>query len=120
MRLRLFRASEFARKLKATIQASGRLGFTEVTSHCLGIDETRGIKFARDEIGNLYLAVCLELSEECFPVKASSGYYYVFAANLFDSFNIDYKSQTVVFDLAREQTCDEFFHGKAFKMNQRI
>lgn len=120
MKLEVLSAKVFARKLKATIQASGRLGFTDATSRFLGLNEKRGIKFATDEVGKLYLAVCEENSQDCFPTKISSGYYYVSTEKFFDFLHIDYRNYVVIFDLIRFDKCDNFFGGEAYKMNQRI
>lgn len=120
MKLEVLSAKVFARKLKATIQASGRLGFAGATSRFLGLNEKRSIKFAIDEVGKLYLAVCEEKAQDCFPIKISSGYYYVSTEKFFDFLHIDYRSYVVIFDLIRFDKCDNFFGGEAYKMNQRI
>lgn len=121
MGLKLLSAKDFYVKLKATIQASGRLGFTEPTAKKLELDTDKWVKFAEDEdSGELYLSVCRESSDDAFPVKSSSGYYYVFAKNLFDTKGFDYTHQTIIFDLARTTAFDEALGGVTYKMNKRV
>lgn len=121
MGLKMLSAKDFYVRLKATIQASGRLGFTETTAKKLELDTEKWVKFAEDEdSGDMYLAVCNEKSDDAFPVKASSGYYYVFAKNLFDAKGLDYTHQTIIFDLTTAPTYNDFFGGSTYRMNKRV
>lgn len=121
MGLKILSAKDFYVKLKATIQASGRLGFTEPTAKKLELNTDKWVKFAEDEdTKDLYLAVCDEGSDDAFPVKSSGGYYYVFAKNLFDSKGLDYIRQTIIFDLVRTSENDESLNGITYKMNKRV
>lgn len=121
MGLKMLSAKDFSVKLKATIQASGRLGFTEPTAKKLELTTDKWVKFAEDdETNEMYLAVCGELSEDAFPVKSSSGYFYVLAKNIFDTKGWDYTHQTIIFDLVRSSKYDEVMGGDTYKMNKRI
>ncbi len=84
MAIKILSAKQFATKLKATIQASGRLGFTEETANALDLASGKFAKFAKDdEKGALYLIIINEDCEDAFPIKLSSGYYYVPTRQLF-------------------------------------
>lgn len=121
MGLKLLSAKDFYVRLKVTIQASGRLGFTETTAKKLELNTEKWVKFAEDEdTEDMYLAVCNEKSDDAFPVKASGGYYYVFAKNLFDAKGLDYTHQTIIFDLTKSPDYDEFFGGSTYRMNKRV
>ena len=121
MALKMLSAKDFYVRLKATIQASGRLGFTETTAKKLELNTEKWVKFAEDEdTEEMYLAVCNEKSDDAFPVKASSGYFYVFAKNLFDAKGLDYTHHTIIFDLTMASDYNEFFGGSTYKMNKRV
>ena len=121
MGLKLLSAKDFYVNLKATIQASGRLGFTEQTAKKLELTTEKWVKFAEDEeTEEMYLAVCAEPSDDAFPVKSSSGYYYVMAKNIFDTKGWDYTTQTIIFDLVRSDGYDEMMGGDTYRMSKRI
>ena len=78
MTIKILSAKNFATKLKATIQASGRLGFTAETATALDLKSGKFAKFAKDdENDELYLIIINEGSEDAFSVRESSGYFYV-------------------------------------------
>ena len=86
MAIKILSAKQFATKLKATIQASGRLGFTEETANALDFASGKFAKFAKDdEKDALYLIIINEDCEDAFPIKLSSGYYYVPTRQMFDA-----------------------------------
>ena len=78
MAITVLSAKQFATKLKATIQASGRLGFTAETATVLGLESGKFAKFAKDdENDSLYLIIINEPNEDAFEIRVSSGYYYL-------------------------------------------
>ena len=100
---KIFSAKSYAVKLKATIHASGRLGFTEATARHLGLTPESGIQFFIDEKDSLCLQVLHTRGddEDAFPVNFSSEYYSVNPKAIFDELGIDYKSARISFDLVR-------------------
>ena len=107
MAISIISAKQFATKLKATIQASGRLGFIE--------------KFAQDdEKGVLYLIIINEGSEDAFPIRESSGYFYVPAKQMFDMLAFDYEHNNIMFDLIRQHSLDNDLAGQVYLMKQRM
>lgn len=120
MAICIISAKQFATKLKVTIQASGRLGFTDETAKALDLASGKFAKFAQDdENGNLYLIIIDKGNEEAFPIRESSGYFYVPAKQMFDMLGFDYENCTIMFDLVRQSSLDDDLHGLVYYMKQR-
>jgi hypothetical protein len=121
MTIKIISAKQFATKLKATIHYSGRLGFTEETANALSFSSGKFAKFAQDdEKGSLYLIIMNEDSEDAFPIKSSSGYYYVPAKLMFDMLGYDYENNNIMFDLVRQPSYDADLQGQVYQMKPRI
>jgi hypothetical protein len=121
MAIRIINAKQFTTKLKATIQFSGRLGFTEETAKALDLSAEKFARFAQDDEKNtLYLVIIDEASEDAFQIKSSSGYYYVPTKMMFDMLGFDYEHNTIMFDLIRQPSHDADLMGQAYLMKQRI
>lgn len=121
MALKVISAKQFATKLKATIQKSGRLGFTEEAAKAMDLQSGKYAKFAQDdEKKSLYLIIIREKDEEAFQIKESSGYFYVPAKLMFDMLGYDYEHNNIMFDLVRQADYDEELQGQVFLMKQRI
>ena len=75
MAITVLSAKQFATKLKATIQASGRLGFTAETATVLGLESGKFAKFAKDdENDSLYLIIINEPNEDAFAYQGNVRY----------------------------------------------
>jgi hypothetical protein len=121
MAIRIINAKQFTTKLKATIQFSGRLGFTEETANVLDLSVGKFARFAQDDEKNtLYLIIIDEASEDAFQIRLSSGYYYVPTKMMFDMLGFDYEHNTIMFDLIRQPSLDADLMGQAYLMKQRI
>lgn len=121
MAIQILSAKQFARKLKVTIQSSGRLGFTDETAKALDLPSGKYAQFAQDnEKEILFLIINNEMDEDAFPIKESSGYYYVPAKMLFDMLGFDYENKTIMFDLVRQQTLDDDLKGQVYLMKRRV
>ena len=120
MTIKILSAKQFATKLKATIQASGRLGFTAETATALGFESGKFAKFAKDdENGNLYLIIINEGSEDAFEIRLSSGYYYISTKVMFDTLGYNYENGNIMFDLVRQPSLDDDLQGQVYFMKQR-
>ena len=120
MAIKLLSAKKFAIKLKATIQATGRLGFTADTATSLGLDAGKFAKFAQDDENNsLYLIIINEGNEDAFEIKLSSGYYYVPTKVMFDTLGFNYENGNIMFDLIRQPSLDDDLQGQVYFMKQR-
>ena len=113
-------AKKFAITLKATIQASGRLGFTADTAKALDLQSGKFAKFAQDDENNsLYLIIINEGNEDAFSVRESSGYYYVPTKVMFDTLGFKYENGNIIFDLIRKPSLDDDLQGQVYYMKQR-
>ena len=120
MAITILSAKQFATKLKATIQASGRLGFTAETATVLGLESGKFAKFAKDdENDSLYLIIINESNEDAFEIRVSSGYYYVPTKVMFDTLGFNYENGNIMFDLVRQPSYDDDLQGQVYYMKQR-
>ena len=120
--MKILSVKQFSNNLKVTVQATGKLNFSDETARILGLKEGTLVKFAMDEEdGNaLYLILSsLSSDEDAFKVRKSGIYYYLPTKMLFDALGIDYKGKAILYDLGRCQSRDEELEGMAFRMNLR-
>ena len=121
MAIKILSAKQFATKLKATIQASGRLGFTSETANALDFKSKKYAKFAKDDEKDLlYLIIINEESEDAFSIRESSGYFYVPTKVMFDTLGFNYENGNIMFDLVRQPSLDNDLQGQVFYMKQRV
>lgn len=112
--------TQFSIKLKATIQATGKLGFTNETANCLNLQLGQAVNFARDdETQELYLIIAKDSATKTLKVCKSGMYYYIQTKLMFDAFGYDYKKKTIIFDLTRKEELDESLNGRVYKMSKR-
>ena len=120
MAITILSAKQFATKLKVTIQASGRLGFTDETAKVLDLPSGKFAKFAQDDEKDvLYLIIINNVDEDAFRIRESSGYFYVPAKQLFDTLGFDYENNNIMFDMIRQSPLDETLGGQVYLMKQR-
>ena len=121
MAINILSAKQFSTKLKATIQASGRLGFTSETANALDFKSKKYAKFAKDDEKDLlYLIIINEESEDAFSIRESSGYFYVPTKVMFDTLGFNYENGNIMFDLVRQPSLDNDLQGQVFYMKQRV
>ena len=120
MNFKILSAKQFAIKLKATIQASGRLGFTSETATALDFKSGKFAKFAQeDENKSLYLIITDEGNEDAFSIRENGGYYYIATKVMFDTLGYNYENGNIMFDLIRQPSLDDDLQGQVFFMKQR-
>lgn len=119
--MKILSAKTYGVKLKATIQATGKLGFPKATSDTLGFETRKYIKFAQsdDDVKELYLIVSNYENEDAFKLSISSGYYSLNTKGLFDALGLDYKNKTIIFDLQRVVSLDNELDGDVYRMVYR-
>lgn len=120
MALVILENKEATSKLKATVQKSGKLGFTDTTAKYLRLANTEAIQFAADdqEEDTLYLINGKHESDEnTFKVCKAGKYFYINAKHLFDELGLDYETYTIIFDLKRESKYGDI---EVYKMKKRI
>ncbi len=122
MLTRTFNAKEYTLRLKATIQATGKLGFTAETIKTLSLTPECSIVIGPDDVNKeiMYMGVARTRRDDAFPVMSAGQYLYLNTKQLFDDLNLDYSSQwTVMFDLSRFKDGDEIMGCECYKMQMR-
>lgn len=120
--MKILSSKQYGVNLKATVQSTGKLGFSGPTSAALQLTASNYIRFAQDDDADetLYLAVMDGRDEDGFKLLQSGGYYSVATRALFDALEVDYKAQTVIYDLLRDASKDEVLGGRSYRMMPRI
>lgn len=120
--MKILSSKQYGVNLKATVQSTGKLGFSGSTSTALLLTTAKCIRFAQDDDADetLYLAVMEGRDEDGFKLLQSGGYYSVATRALFDALGVDYKTQTVIYDLVRDASKDEVLGGQTYRMMPRI
>lgn len=120
MAYKILKAGDFQARFKATVHKSGKLGFTDATAKELGFESKSApyVKFAVDEDDPslLYLINMKEGDEDSFRVSKAGSYYYVNTRLMFDSLQVDYVKETVIYDMVRIAN-DE---NGVYRMTKRI
>jgi hypothetical protein len=122
MNLTFLKTTELNVKLKCSIQASGKLGFTDTTASALRLGKAdRYIKFAQDtdDDNQLYMVFVSTAEDGAFKVRRSGSYYYIATQALFESMGYKYKDTNYIFDLIRMSNLDVMAQGEVYKMNRR-
>lgn len=121
MIIKKFNAKEYTSKLKATIQASGKLGFTQETIKTLELTPDCSVLIGQEEGqgGNLYMGVLREQREDAFPVIASGQYVNLNTKQLFDELKVEYTKWTIMYDLLRFKDGDDAMGAECYKMVMR-
>lgn len=120
MAINIIDTTQFSVKLKATIQATGKLGFTNETANYLKLQIGQAVNFAKDdETEELYLIIANDNTANTLKVCKSGMYYYIQTKLMFDAFGYEYKKKTIIFDLTRKKDLDESLNGRVYKMNKR-
>jgi hypothetical protein len=116
-----FNAKEFTVRLKATIQATGKLGFTQDTIDQLRLTSECSVFLAPDDENKkvMYMGVLRERMEDAFPVLSSGKYFYLNTTNLFKALKLDFEHKVYMFDLSRFEEGDEAMEAECYKMDLR-
>ena len=122
MAFKIFSAKDFGRVLKATIQSSGRLGFSGETARVMKIDTETFFLIGEDDSvqADLILVKIAEANPDAFKAKKSSDYYYLETTALFDMLGYDYKlNGNIFFDVTRYPSLDNDAGGEVYIMKKR-
>lgn len=116
-----FDAQVFTVRLKATIQSTGRLGFTFDTMEMLKLTPECSITIAPDDTNKkiLYMGVVRERRDDAFPVLSAGKYVYLNTRQLFETLGIDFVNYVNFYDLVRFEEGDEAMEGECYKMTLR-
>ena len=118
----IFNAKELTQKLKATVQRTGKLGFTAETLGALNIRQGTHIRLAEDTESKriLWLGVIQEPADDAFPVNKAGDYFYVNTTKLFETIGIDFKKKNCMYDMSRFPENDEAIGGECYKMQLHV
>lgn len=121
MALTLLSAKNFTFTLKVTIQRTGKLGFSAPTAEALGIDSDTYAKFYMDDENKQSPVVVFSKNkdEDSFKANKSGEYYSLSTSILFESLGFDFKKQSIICDLKREEEADAIVGGKAYRLVSR-
>lgn len=120
--LKLINAALYATKLKATIQLTGKLGFTKETIDALDLNDQKSIQFAADEndAKKLFMIVHESQIPEAFRINKAGEYLYLNTKQFFDAIGYNYKDYSIMFDLCRaEEHEKEIPNARIFRMDMR-
>ena len=119
---KVYSAKDFGRVLKATIQNTGRLGFSAETAKFMGIDSDSYFIIGNDDRvqADLILVKLANADPDAFRARKSSDYFYLATTALFDMLGYDYKSnENIYFDVIRFPSLDKEAEGEVYIMNKR-
>lgn len=118
MGYKILSAKNYSVNLKCTIHKTGKFGFTDATAERLGLSGISAVKFAIDDESDdvMYLIPSKQEDEDTFKVNKAGNYYYVYAKMLFDSLNLDYVKNSIMFDLTELKDEDIVI----YKMKRRV
>lgn len=121
MALTLLSAKDFSFTLKVTIQRTGKLGFSAPTAEALGIDSNTYAKFYMDDESPQSPVVVFTKNkdEDSFKANKSGDYYSLSTSILFESLAFDFKKQSIICDLKREEEADAIVGGEAYRLVSR-
>lgn len=89
--------------VKATIHINGKLGFSKAATKKFSLDEGKFIKIgvnSDDESdNNLYVIIKNFDDGESLKIHKSGQYYFVNTKQLFDSLNVDYRNNKIIYDV---------------------
>lgn len=117
-----FNAKDYTTKLKATIQRTGKLGFTSDTIEKLGLGLGCSIYLAKDDENKkvMYMGVLREVRDDAFPLLSSGKYPYLNTTGLFKELKFDFVNKVYMFDLSRYQEGDAAMESECYKMELRV
>lgn len=106
MKLKVMNPDNLDKNLKATVHKTGKLGFTIEAARKMGLTVNTGVMIAiNDEDSNddsLYLTVHSPAAENMFKASKAGDYHYISTKALFDTLKVDYKNESIVYDISQE------------------
>ena len=119
LELDLFDSSSKYGVIKASVHKTGKLGFSSGASKLMDLETVKyfniGLNKADEEDKSLYLVPIEEETDKSFKVVKAGEYYYVFIKNVLRELKIDYKNESVIYDI--DEISDE--KNKYFRLTRR-
>ncbi len=105
--------------VKATVHKTGKMGFSTGAIKILGLDKNKYFKLAVNEEdekdNNLYLIAAKEADKDTFVTNKAGAYNYIKVKQVLDELGIDYKNETIIFDIREVKESDI----KCYKLSRR-
>jgi hypothetical protein len=106
-------------KVKCTVHKNGKLGFSQAAIRRLNVTDSKHYKIGVNEEDryddSLYLMIAENEDRDTYNVNKAGNYYYLNTRNLFDEFNIDYKTKKIIYDIEEI----EYEGHKIYRLNKR-
>lgn len=106
MNINFIKPSTLDKNLKATLQRSGKIGFTAEAAVKLRLNTDKSLMIgtnADDKSDtNLYVVVNDPKEQDAFPVLKAGLYYYINTKPLFKTMRWDYEKYSYTFDITEE------------------
>ncbi len=120
MKIKFFNPDSLDKNLKATVHKSGKLGFTVDAARRLKLETNKSAAIGTNEDDptddSLYVIIYNEVRSGAFRIAKAGQYYYINLKALFDALKINYKQESVVYDISEEPSLgDEMI----FKFSRR-
>ena len=119
MKIKFFNPDSLDKNLKATVHKSGKLGFTVDAARRLKLETNKSAAIGTNEDDpsddSLYIIIYNEVRNGAFRIAKAGQYYYINLKALFDALKINYKQESVVYDISEEPFGDEI----VFKFSRR-
>ena len=120
LKVKKLSVKEYGIKMKAAIQSSGKLSFTESTANNLHLDKDTHFSLYQDETNPCIMYMVANNNDpDAFPVRRSGIYYYMPTKVMFDMLEVDYVHNTYIFDIIRMAKYDAELGGIVYQMNRR-
>tara|TARA_R100000789_G_scaffold73730_1_gene69351 strand:+ start:110 stop:481 length:372 start_codon:yes stop_codon:yes gene_type:complete len=103
--LEFFDSSSKYGVIKATVHKTGKLGFSSGASKYMNLEEMEhiniGFNKSNPDDNCLYIVETNEETDKTFKIVQAGEYYYVFIKNILKQLNIDYKNESVIYDIEK-------------------
>jgi hypothetical protein len=123
MEISFFNPQDHSGNIKAAIQTSGKLGFTEAAIESLEISTIKGMKIginrADPEDRNLYVVFVDASDNDAFRINKAGKYYYVNTKNLFDKMQLPYTTSRISFDIIEIEVNGEKMYKFIYKEKKK-
>ncbi|PVD52054.1 hypothetical protein DC498_11740 [Terrimonas sp.] len=119
MKIKFFNPDSLDKNLKATAHKSGKLGFTVDAARRLRLETNKSAAIGTNEDDasddSLYIIIYNEVRSDAFRIAKAGQYYYINLKALFDALKINYKQESVVYDISEVTFGDD----TVFKFSRR-
>lgn len=117
--LEFFDSSSKYGVIKATVHKTGKLGFSSGASKFMNLENVEyvniGLNKADPEDDCLYMVKVNNETDKSFKVVKAGDYFYVFIKNILRELSIDYKNESVIYDIEEMQQQE----NKIYKLCRR-